>query len=859
MILRFMAYGIVVASLFGLAALATERAFAVGKLPRRVLWAASLIASLAFPTMMALTPHKMPEAIPQISVLYVPSVAEPQDPELSTATRVASERRVAAEPVAKPRSSWRGVPDLDPFLMRAWIGSSLGFLAFYVMGWLCLTRMARHWPREQLDGASVRVANEMGPAVLGYLRPRIVVPRWVLTAPPSVRAMLLAHEREHIAGHDPLLLLGALLGVALEPWNLPLWWHLRRLRFAMEVDCDARVLRGGTEARAYGEMLLAVSQHRMRIPLGAMALTEPVSQLERRIRVLVDAPYRGGRWVTGAGIALAASLLATAAQVTAPALKLSADLRKLPPEDIRPGAQWARDAARVRFPELFDNRFDGTAVITFVFDPNGAVLLADKKMFPADSAPSGFNEVEAAKAAGAEGSNIAYGSAEDALTIGPWLESENPNRIDIVYAVLKWPVGPARSEARVLAAVHAHLPELFHGEAANDGARVAVFMNDDGTVNRADSEVFTPGYHTGLDFDGLERFTALGIKPDQMGRHGTILERRIIIGYAWPRRTDDAPDDSPQPHAVLRERADQAWTGVIKTDDADDRAIVERYFSDDASRIPLRAGERRWILFGRDGRVWAIGRGFDEGSRLLTGEIEARFPGIKVSASTQPTLNNVNCLGATPAERQRLHVLCVWLAADSPITDQSKVDLSRRPDVFLAAELETDLGAHIRMPVSLNFGTWAAWYGVDCTIYRLLGPCDLRFAAHDGGGNQVELTVGQQSPGEKDITLVPEGTVRVSYGGEETVRFTDREGHSLRIKLRPIRLGLTSGNSAQASGEAASRAEPALEALQWSDVGASAQCRDGTYSHDHRRNARPCVDHGGVRKWLQGRDQVLLR
>jgi len=243
----------------------------------------------------------------------------------------------------------------------------------------------------------------------------------------------------------------------------------------------------------------------------------------------------------------------------------------------------------------------------------------------------------------------------------------------------------------------------------------------------------------------------------------------------------------------------------------------------------------------------------------MPGEIEARFPGIKVSASTEPTLNNVDCLGATPAERQRLHVLCVWLAADSPITDQSKVDLSRRPDVFLAAELETDLGAHIRMPVSLNFGTWAAWYGVDCTIYRLLGPCDLRFAAHDGGGNQVELTVGQQLPGEQDITLVPEGTVRVNYGGEETVRFTDREGHSLRIKLRPIRLGLTSGNSAQASGEAASRAEPALEALQWSDVGASAQCRDGTYSHDHRPNARPCVDHGGVRKWLQGRDQVLLR
>src|SRR5947207_5515386 len=46
------------------------------------------------------------------------------------------------------------------------------------------------------------------------------------------------------------------------------------------------------------------------------------------------------------------------------------------------------------------------------------------------------------------------------------------------------------------------------------------------------------------------------------------------------------------------------------------------------------------------------------------------------------------------------------------------------------------------------------------------------------------------------------------------------------------------------------------EELQWSAVGATAQCQDGTFFHD-RPSARACADHGGVRKWLQARDQSL--
>src|SRR6266480_2173787 len=44
---------------------------------------------------------------------------------------------------------------------------------------------------------------------------------------------------------------------------------------------------------------------------------------------------------------------------------------------------------------------------------------------------------------------------------------------------------------------------------------------------------------------------------------------------------------------------------------------------------------------------------------------------------------------------------------------------------------------------------------------------------------------------------------------------------------------------------------------EWSSVGATAQCRDGTFYHD-KPSARTCTDRGGVRQWL-GHEQPLIR
>jgi bla regulator protein blaR1 len=71
------------------------------------------------------------------------------------------------------------------------------------------------------------------------------------------------------------------------PWNVALWWNLRRLRLAVEMDCDNRVVNGLGDANAYGHMLLKVAQATSRGPRLQPALLGGVGMLERRLTVLL--------------------------------------------------------------------------------------------------------------------------------------------------------------------------------------------------------------------------------------------------------------------------------------------------------------------------------------------------------------------------------------------------------------------------------------------------------------------------------------------------------------------------------------------------------------------------------------------
>ena len=105
---------------------------------------------------------------------------------------------------------------------------------------------------------------------------------------PGWRRLVVAHEREHVRAGDPALLALGLFGLALFPWNAALWWQVRRLRLAVEMDCDERVLRAHPDVAEYGELLIEVGRRASLAGALVAALSEPRSFLERRIRRMVS-------------------------------------------------------------------------------------------------------------------------------------------------------------------------------------------------------------------------------------------------------------------------------------------------------------------------------------------------------------------------------------------------------------------------------------------------------------------------------------------------------------------------------------------------------------------------------------------
>jgi beta-lactamase regulating signal transducer with metallopeptidase domain len=362
MIAAAMAYALVIALLVTLAALAAERILAVLRWPRRGVWAIALAASVAFPcvTLLSNEGASYSDRSPSETSVYAGPAAG-----IDAIAPAASLLRL-------PSLTWPVSSDLDAMLIALWVATSVGMLLFLACGSLRFLRTAREWPTVQMNGEPVWIADRAGPAVFGILNPRIVFPRQLLTAPSSVRSIVFRHEQSHIAARDPLLLFSALLLVALAPWNLPLWWQLRRLRFAMEVDCDARVVRD-IDPVEYGETLLSIVQSRLPTPLG-IAVTEPASRLERRIRIMMLERPRHYVMLAGAFLALSAAFVACTAQLEPPAAISDADLRKSPPTDsVNPLPQRLRSILEERHPQLLRERVEGIPLVFILFGPGGAV------------------------------------------------------------------------------------------------------------------------------------------------------------------------------------------------------------------------------------------------------------------------------------------------------------------------------------------------------------------------------------------------------------------------------------------------------------------------------------------------------
>ena len=179
-----------------------------------------------------------------------------------------------------------------------WTLSAVALLAVVWKTHRVLLRERTGWESTQVMGRDVFVSADRGPAVAGMWDPWIVLPRWVLALPQDELRMVLLHEEEHLRARDTYLLAGALALVALTAWNPVTWWQLRRLRAAMEVDCDRRVLQAAPDRATYGASLLTVAARAAGPSLGLAAFTERSLNLKRRILAMTA---RTSRWTAAGG------------------------------------------------------------------------------------------------------------------------------------------------------------------------------------------------------------------------------------------------------------------------------------------------------------------------------------------------------------------------------------------------------------------------------------------------------------------------------------------------------------------------------------------------------------------------------
>lgn len=200
-------------------------------------------------------------------------------------------------------------PGLGEIVIVLWLVTSLLMIGILGRTHYLLSRDRSTWRMTEVEGRQVYVSADRGPAVAGALRPWIVLPDWVLSMPREELRLVVLHEEEHIRARDALLLSTALALVVMSPWNPMSWWQLRRMRTAMEIDCDRRVLRRAPDRQCYGSSMLTVAARASGVSLGLAAFTERPHSLRKRI-VAMTPKYSPWAPVRAALLLLLGSLMA---------------------------------------------------------------------------------------------------------------------------------------------------------------------------------------------------------------------------------------------------------------------------------------------------------------------------------------------------------------------------------------------------------------------------------------------------------------------------------------------------------------------------------------------------------------------
>ena len=342
-------------------------------------------------------------------------------------------------------------------------------------------------------------------------------------------------------------------------------------------------------------------------------------------------------------------------------------------------------------------------------------------------------------------------------------------------ALLKPPLAEDPRQAVIQKVVRSAYPELFGPFAAPGWVAITLLMNQDGTLYRGyrDETRLRP-YITGTS----QAFDAMGADREHYGdrvqldmRGGSAGATRIYVRAYLPRQAERQGPAAPNDEAAIN------------------RAIAEKYFTDLYTYTTPKNESIAdfWVLLDREGKVLATGRRYLLGEGDLKLYLESLYPGIRTDGFQTTELQSVH---GRPAV-----VNFTWLAADSPVRDLSKADLSKRGDVALYANISGEGTTAETTLAILRFGSPSVAVCDDKDL-------DLQVTATDGGAGAVILRariqhVAPPQPAQFEFgkPKAVEGAWsaesrphRVLYGKYTEVQLIDRDHKTWKVSLYPDRL-----------------------------------------------------------------------
>ena len=171
MIASWMLYAVAVGALLTVAALGLDRVAIARRRPTRIVWFTALSLSIMLP---------------------IARAAARLAPEPTAAVRVIPFTITVQSPAMAARASLWNRENVDRALLVGWCALSALLLLRLTRSVLTLRRTRGTWSSTDIDGTSVRLSKNVGPAVIGLRSMDVVLPEWILSLDAPLRAIVSA-------------------------------------------------------------------------------------------------------------------------------------------------------------------------------------------------------------------------------------------------------------------------------------------------------------------------------------------------------------------------------------------------------------------------------------------------------------------------------------------------------------------------------------------------------------------------------------------------------------------------------------------------------------------------------------------